>query len=549
MEISLPQPTQNDIYSYGFDKNLNRGVENVSNFYDDKVSSENTIYDAPIVGGTIIYGYGDDIFKVNKNYGIWLGKSDYASAPFKVSMAGALVATSVNISGTGIISGWTVGATTLTATGISLDAGNKKITLGASAELILDGTNKRIESSNYVSGYAGSGFRLDSNLLEVGNIACRGIFRSAVMQYDNTFAYAGNQIVAKGADVLKTDMTVADNSTVEIENDSSASAWVVGDILKLDDANDTEWLEITVVTGNVYTCNRDKKGDYAAGANPAWKAGQAVVNYGQSGDGGIYTTASEANSPYLSIFTHAGSPWTDLTTRLRIGNLNGYLGYTTDLYGIAIGEATKYLKYDTTDGLQLRGNFKRNDIHWFTLFESLDGYLKQGVGTIVVNSNMIEINSGTTSGNTMELLKMTTFSANQLSWAKERIFETKILFWTDTLQEILIVSGGEGAGEAKIGFKIIDNDIYGISENSTSVTTLLLESNFTANSNRLLKAIFYPGDRVDFYINNTLINNISTNLPVVGDNLAPYLLNISVKTNEAVFKRVQLSFWDFWQSI
>jgi len=46
-----------------------------------------------------------------------------------------------------------------------------------------------------------------------------------VIQYDNVFAYAGNQIVAKGADVLATDMTAADNSTVEIENDSGASAW------------------------------------------------------------------------------------------------------------------------------------------------------------------------------------------------------------------------------------------------------------------------------------------------------------------------------------
>jgi len=44
------------------------------------------------------------------------------------------------------------------------------------------------------------------------------------------------------------------------------------------------------------------------------------------------------------------------TERLRIGNLNGFLGYVTDLYGPAIGSAAKYLKYDSTNGLRLGGS-------------------------------------------------------------------------------------------------------------------------------------------------------------------------------------------------
>ena len=254
----------------------------------------------------------------------------------------------LRVRGTGEIGGWNIDATRIYSDNneIVLDSANTKITLGSGGI---------IESDNYVSGYAGAGFHIDENLAEFGNIACRGIFRSAVLQYDNTFAYSGNQIVAKGADVLKTTMIADDNSTVEIENDSSASAWAVGDILRLKNTDYDEWLEITSVTGDVYTCNRDKKGIYDPNDNPAWLLGQAVVNYGQSGDGGVYTTASEANAPYLSIFTHAGSPWTDLTTRLRIGNLNGYLGYTTDKYGIGIGDATHYLKYDPTDNLKLKG--------------------------------------------------------------------------------------------------------------------------------------------------------------------------------------------------
>ena len=42
--------------------------------------------------------------------------------------------------------------------------------------------------------------------------------------------------------------------------------------------------------------------------------------------------------------------------RIRIGNLNGFLDYITGLYGIAIGDATDYLKYDTLNGLRISGN-------------------------------------------------------------------------------------------------------------------------------------------------------------------------------------------------
>ncbi len=130
----------------------------------------------------------------------------------------------------------------------------------------------------------------------------------------------------------------------------------VNDILRIKDGTSDEWLLVTADLGSgEYTVTRDLDAQYTSNNNPVWKKGATVVNYGQSGDGGIYMTASEPNAPYLSIFDHAGSPWDTINTRLRLGNLNGYLGYSTDLYGIAIGETNKYLKYDPTNGLRVRG--------------------------------------------------------------------------------------------------------------------------------------------------------------------------------------------------
>ncbi len=238
--------------------------------------------------------------------------------------------------------------------GILLNKETSSIRLGPTSAnyLILDGVNVQARSSNYASGVFGSGFLLSPDLLEVGNIACRGIFRTACFQKDVVSAIGGNLAVLD-ADVLDTDMTALDACNLTIEGNTT---FAVGNILRIKDGISDEWLEVTNATSApIYVVTRDKAGNYATNANPAWKKGAAVVNYRQSGAGGVYMTASDSNAPYLSVFDHAGSPWSSINTRLRLGNLNGFLGYATNLYGIAIGETDKYLKYDPTNGLRIKG--------------------------------------------------------------------------------------------------------------------------------------------------------------------------------------------------
>ncbi len=267
------------------------------------------------------------------------------NSAFSVNASGSVTATS------GSIGGWTLGATTLSATGISLDAGNHRISVGATSPILIDGTNKKIESSNYVSGFAGSGFHIDENLLEVGNIACRGLIRTSVFQKDVISTVGGHLMVLDG-DVLAADMTASDSSTMTTK---ATTAFAVGDILRIKDGTNDEWFTVTnIASAPTYSVTRDRASAYASNSNPAWSKGATIVNYGQSGDGGLFLTASETNAPYLSVFTHAGSPWSALTTRLRIGNLNGYLGYSSDVYGIGIGDDDNYLKFDPTDKLQIK---------------------------------------------------------------------------------------------------------------------------------------------------------------------------------------------------
>lgn len=87
--------------------------------------------------GSISIGSGDNIFKADSN-GIYLGNASFASAPFRVSMAGALTATNATISGaitatsgsftgsitstSGTIGGWTIGSSSLYSTDVTLSS-------------------------------------------------------------------------------------------------------------------------------------------------------------------------------------------------------------------------------------------------------------------------------------------------------------------------------------------------------------------------------------------------------------------------------------------
>jgi hypothetical protein len=307
---------------------------------------------------SLFAGYGPTRIKLSTVTGINLGSQVFGLSPFRVSLDGALVATNATITGmitanSGVIGGWTIGPTSLYTNSISLDAQNQIISVGASAPITIDGVLKQIKSSNYVSGIFGTGFFLSSDLLEVGNISARGLIRTAVFQKDVVSAVGGNLAVLDG-DVLDVDMTSLDSSTMTIKGVTNFAYW---DILRIKDGVNDEWFQVTDATSApVYVVTRDKASQYAPNANPEWKKGAAIINYRQAGDGGIYMTASETNAPYISVFDHQGAPWSSITTRARLGNLNGYMGYTSDLHGIAIGETNSYLKYDTANGLRMQGN-------------------------------------------------------------------------------------------------------------------------------------------------------------------------------------------------
>jgi hypothetical protein len=307
------------------------------------------------INGTSIYTGTEDHSGYTTNSGditLYSNGSDASIHAYNwyIDTSGQIVAKA------GTIGGWTLAATTLTSSNIALDAGNDKITVNT---ITIDGTNDRIRSGNYATGSNGSGFTLGPDLLEVGNIAARGIIRTAVFQKD-VISAVGGTVLIRPSDVLSTDMTSADTSedsllletgdalltetgdTLVLEYSvlviEGNESFVVGDILRIKEESDDEWFIITDISAApTYQVIRDISDDYAKDSKPAWKRGATVVNYGASEKGGIVLTSSETNAPYMQLFTHSGSPWDGIDTRMRVGNLNGSYGQTSDTYGVGMG--------------------------------------------------------------------------------------------------------------------------------------------------------------------------------------------------------------------
>lgn len=311
-------------------------------------------------------GSGGNYVGLIAGTGIQVGNETFGDAPFSITKAGVLKA----ISGT--IGGWTLAASTISSTNIIIDSGNELI-----------------KTNDFVSGALGKGWCINNATAEFNNIRARGKITTAVFEKETISSIGGNLQVSD-SDILNADMTALDASTLTILGDTT---FAVNDILRIKDGVSDEWLLVTnIASAPTYTVTRDQAGDYAANTNPIWKKGTAVINYGASGQGLIYMTASESNAPYLSVVTHAGSPWSVLTTRLRLGNLNGFLGYSSDLYGLAIGEATKYLKYDPTNGLRIRGAIDADSGTIGTL--TVDGTLTIGTGGDIRSNDYVANTTG-----------------------------------------------------------------------------------------------------------------------------------------------------------
>lgn len=123
-----------------------------------------------------------------------------------------------------------------------------------------------------------------------------------------------------------------------------------------------------------YNLDGSTSGDYSAGgqsyslnSGSTWTAQSGYdlyfkTNYTTYSGGWLKMLGEGTNSPYYSVIARTGVNPTDYTEYCRMGNLNGFLGYSTDSYGFAAGDNTGYMKYDPTNGVRIAGTLSVGSI-------------------------------------------------------------------------------------------------------------------------------------------------------------------------------------------
>jgi len=203
----------------------------------------------------------------------------------------------------------------------------------ANPRILIDGVNKRIESTNFASGT--SGFRIEgaTGNAEFNDIVARGAIASAVFTYSQIQATAGEIIVAKGAGKLKQPLVLGGVNYAYIQDPpgishaAAGTLWATLDTVRVKDPGigDT-WLRVLNVIdggGDVWILYLQ----FRNGTNlVTYPAGGTLVNYGGTGQGFVRISADGANAPYVSLATHSGLPWSFVDEKARLGNLSGISG-------------------------------------------------------------------------------------------------------------------------------------------------------------------------------------------------------------------------------
>jgi len=170
----------------------------------------------------------------------------------------------------------------------------------------------------------------------------------AILFVENTASVMGGWfIVPHSSGTLAEDV---DDTETDIDFGSSLT---VNDFILLRGNNQVEYMQVTAfVSGTIYTVTRNLDG---SGAN-AWPQGHVWVNLGYDGDGRVELDA-QTGGPRISMIRQ-GTSYNQQTELVRLGDLNGWGPYSTETWGMAIGNYSggDYLKYDPTNGLVIAGD-------------------------------------------------------------------------------------------------------------------------------------------------------------------------------------------------
>ena len=165
------------------------------------------------------------------------------------------------------------------------------------------------------------------------------------------------------------------------------------------------------------------------------------------------------------------------------------------------------------------GNLYDDPNFFFTTrFPSLDGFSAWITldGTLTFREEDLLINSSTTPNSVAGLYKRVKYSLPALTWDKARKFKctVKLASLVNKYGEIWIGMGRQ-TDSNRIAFTVKDGVLKGFTMSSATPSTVVLETLGTGSYSEIrdLECVFTPGSKAEFYIDGSLIDEITTNIP------------------------------------
>lgn len=233
----------------------------------------------------------------------------------------------------------------------------------ATGNIVIDGANKYIGTSKYVSGALGNGWRISGDGDAVfNNITARGKLAATVFEYEKVSSVGGSLYVAptiiSGGESPIEQINIGTEIyyTIAIEHpftgtnfESAGRKWKTGDVVSVQgfaEKNGAVYeirdlrCKITSIDNDGCVLQSlqtaDTVGVYNADTGAAYTVGSINLSNGSLADGamfiflgaannntlvreGIYISANEENSPYIDVYDSTGGD----NLKVRLGNLSG----------------------------------------------------------------------------------------------------------------------------------------------------------------------------------------------------------------------------------
>jgi len=185
--------------------------------------------------------------------------------------------------------------------------------------------------------------------------------------------------------------------------------------------------------------------------------------------------------------------------------------------------------------------YQTEDLYYHTFLESIDGFQSAGA---VQQAGYVDLITGGQTGDAAYLRFIPNNPIRWLDFAKPFRFRTTINLISTTAQVAYITVGINALMGNAIGFKIVDDVVYGVAENNGVDTTVQLgQYGIDIGFGSVLECVYTP-DLAKFYADKTLLGTLTSGFPPHISDEPQYLMNIYIRTTDDAPKELYAGEWE-----